>query len=577
MDEAHRSGTSARPLWSGCLAAIALLVAMVLGRSGHVRAAFDFGPREASRWTAAEGIAELTVRDGRLLVVPANRDARLRLAASFPARPVRWISMRARFVVEPGWVRPPDESGYESDRHELTLSWTRTADSPRPGDETFLVEEGVFDGAPHTYEFPVGEQSGWSGTITSVDLALLDVRAPACRIEIDRIAFLGHRPTVLGSWTVLGVIVAGWTVLALLLRGGRRAGRVLLAILAPATAVFLLEVALNCVGFERPVESVVVRVLANEVEMAGFRGFFRYDPDCLFTQKPGVGYRAGESINREGLRGPLPAAPRPDGTLRVASFGDSSTFGLGLPVDESYPARLAVELERLLSARDGGGARSVEPINAGVIGSTVVQGRRIYRHHVRRYRPDVVTLAYGAINEHYPTVLSDLDRLAVARRVPRWAYESREWLLPRSKTAQLLAALLDRQTDLGLPADWLESSTRRVAPAEFAQELRGFIEDARADGAGVVLVSMPRGPGVEDDLPILVDYTRAIETVAAEAAAPLVDLRSRLGEFPEGDGSYFMDSIHPSARGAAWIARTLAPAVLEVLPREGGATADPPR
>jgi lysophospholipase L1-like esterase len=564
LDETTASSEGRSPLAVGVLLSVLLIGATAVGQSGHVRAAFDFDSAEPPRWAAAGGRADLAARNGHLLFVPSTRDTVLRLAASFPARPVRWISIRARFVVEPEWTPALDAASYETGRHELTLAWTRTADSPLPEAETYLTEEGLFDGKPHTYEFPVGEQEGWAGTITSVDLDLLDARAPACRIEIDRIALLGHRPTALGSWLVLGVVAACWSLLAVLVRRRRRESRYVVAMLAPATAVFLLELALNFVAFEHPVESTLVRVLVNEVEMPGYRDFFRYDPQCLFTQDPDASYRAGERINEQGLRGPLPPVPREGGTLRVAAFGDSSTFGLGLSWADSYPARLAAELERLLASGPDTRSRRVEVINAGVIASTVVQGRRIFAHHVRRYRPDVVTLAFGAINEHYPTVLSDRERLRLTSRLPRWAYETRRWLLARSKTAQLLARVVDRGTDPGVPDDWLESSTRRVDPSDFAEELRGFVEDVRAAGGQVVLVSLPRAPARELDLPVLLDYSRAIEEVAVEKRVPLVDLRSRLAEFPQDEGEgYFLDSIHPGGRGSAWIARALAPAVLE--------------
>jgi len=571
LTEAAAPRTRRRTTVLAVLAVSAVLVgATAIGQSGHVRAAFDFGPGEPLRWIRAGGWADLEVVDGHLVFVPVTRDTLLRLPASFPAGPVRWITLRARITVDPQWAPDADVSSYETGRHELTLSWSRTDDSPHPEAETTLAEEGLFDGEVHTYEFPVGEQPGWSGTITSVDLDLLDDRAPACRIEIDRIALLGHRPTAFGSWPVLAAVAAGWSLLALLIRRRSRGTRLVLAVLAPVTAVFLLEVALNFVAFERPVESTLVRVLANEVEMPGYRDFFRYDPQCLFTQAPGVSYRPDDRINAEGLRGPLPPLERERPTLRVATFGDSSTFGLGLAWPDCYPARLAAELEQLLPS--GAGLSGVELIDAGVIASTVVQGRRIFAHHVRRYRPDVVTLAFGSINEHYPTALSDRDRLRLTERLPRWAYDGRRWLLERSKTAQLIASMADRLGEPDVPDDWAESMTRRVEPSEFAEELRGFIGDIRAAGARAVLVSLPRSPELERDLPVLLEYSRAIEQVAAEMEVPLLDVGSHLDELPPSEEGYFQDGVHPSRRGSAWIARMLAPLVLQAARLEDPAS-----
>lgn len=73
--------------------------------------------------------------------------------------------------------------------------------------------------------------------------------------------------------------------------------------------------------------------------------------------------------------------------LTLVAFGDSLTAGLGVPVDEAYPARL----ERRL--REHGFTYRV--VNAGVSGDTTAGGlRRV--DWVLKSRPRIVILALGA-------------------------------------------------------------------------------------------------------------------------------------------------------------------------------------
>lgn len=66
-------------------------------------------------------------------------------------------------------------------------------------------------------------------------------------------------------------------------------------------------------------------------------------------------------INSRGTRGAEFQVPKPPGTLRILSLGDSRTFGWGLTEAETYSQRL----QQLLQQQPGGSNR-VEVINAGV-------------------------------------------------------------------------------------------------------------------------------------------------------------------------------------------------------------------
>lgn len=94
---------------------------------------------------------------------------------------------------------------------------------------------------------------------------------------------------------------------------------------------------------------------------------------------------------RDGGPAPAPAgparAPVPADAPLVVFLGDSLTAGLGLPVDQAYPAVVAAEL-----ARKG---RPIRAVNAGVSGDTTAGGLR-RADWVLSQRPSVVVLALGA-------------------------------------------------------------------------------------------------------------------------------------------------------------------------------------
>jgi len=93
----------------------------------------------------------------------------------------------------------------------------------------------------------------------------------------------------------------------------------------------------------------------------------------------------------------------------IIAFGDSLTAGLGVPVEESYPARL--------QARVGAEGYHYRVVNAGVSGDTTAGGlRRV--DWALRLRPDVVIVELGVNDalrgQDLSAVRTNLDQL-VAR------------------------------------------------------------------------------------------------------------------------------------------------------------------
>jgi lysophospholipase L1-like esterase len=199
--------------------------------------------------------------------------------------------------------------------------------------------------------------------------------------------------------------------------------------------------------------------------------------------------------NDLGFRGPpLPAAPS---GLRILTLGDSCTFGFRVEEEATYPARL----RGACVVRTG---RPAVVLNAGVPGYTSHQGRRVLESLVDRFRPDVVTIAFGT-NDRETDRLSDAERAA-------WldtANGRLTWASQRSGVFRVLSGLLGRP-DTPAPV----ARPRRVDVEAFRANVDAMIDLARRASARVVLLDLVFVDPVHRD---------ALRALAASRDVPLVD------------------------------------------------------
>jgi hypothetical protein len=126
------------------------------------------------------------------------------------------------------------------------------------------------------------------------------------------------------------------------------------------------------------------------LSVAGFGNVEIYEPDprLFWRLKPNqqcftkVDHKPVH-INSRGTRGPEFAVPKPAGTIRILSLGDSKTFGWGLTEAETYSSRV----EALLGAQAGPGRR-IEVVNAGVNAWSYPQIKVYLREHGLAMDPD---------------------------------------------------------------------------------------------------------------------------------------------------------------------------------------------
>ena len=337
--------------------------------------------------------------------------------------------------------------------------------------------------------------------------------------------------------------------------------------------------------FERP-DIPLVRWNPNEdKQFDSDDGLHNTDPHCLWVPRANaaIPWSSGENVNAGGYRGPLlelePAAP----TFRVAFLGDSSTFGFGIKQGSAYPALCAAALE----------AEEIpaESLNAGVVGHSIAQGLGRYRELVRPHKPDVVVIAFGAVNDHLfgPGQESDAEKILELEAEESWQAHAGSWLRIHLRIAHLVDWLRYRRSG-GEPAlrrryreirkrslTTLEESgkpdypgVRRVSLTEYQDLLKDLVDAVEADGARPILISMPRKLIAEEEFPVLIDYSRATESAATRLGVHLVDIRTHFRSYGEiYEKGLYLDYWHPRPRAHGLIADDLHPLLLSIAAERG--------
>lgn len=354
--------------------------------------------------------------------------------------------------------------------------------------------------------------------------------------------------------------------------------KLIVVIVAPFLVFGGLELGLRLFGFMNPVVDIPV-VIWNSVldaELRSAEALHATDPQLLWSPRPGalVPGTDDETINAAGYRGPQLLKRKPDGVVRVALLGESAMFGLGLAFEQTAGAQL-VEL-----ANERG--MNVEVLNASVIGYTAWQGNERYVRLVREYDVDVVFAGFGTINEHFPcTTMPDERKLALLRSNDRTLAKLASWLRRNVRLLHLASwmetrlagedAMATRQRfleDAARNRSSAESSEfawdgeRRVSLESFGRAMQAIRDEVREDGADLVMIAMPRGPGVANRYPVIKHYVLALRALEHAIDVPLIDLQARSEAEVASDGDWSAwylpdDQLHLSAEGNRRLAEAM--------------------
>ena len=316
--------------------------------------------------------------------------------------------------------------------------------------------------------------------------------------------------------------------------------------------------------------SFLIFLLLAEVvlRMAGFGKVEIYDPDrrLYWRLRPNqdcftkVDHKPVH-INSRGTRGAEFAVPKPPGTIRILSLGDSKTFGWGMSETETYAHRL----EELLQRNAPSGTR-IEVINAGVNAWSYPQIKLFLQEHGLAWKPDFVLLADANLWTQFS---EDSDPAFVDKMLSRVRLKN---LLRRSaiyhfvievQLANVYARYRTRFIPIDPKQDQLFKEAQKSDPdAVFKKAIEDTCELARRAGARPVVMYIP----------ILTDLEAGVESNVQKAkreltgrlGIPFLDFTPELK--PEGGGVYLdADPVHLNVKGNEMVARRLAVTFADLL------------
>ena len=289
-------------------------------------------------------------------------------------------------------------------------------------------------------------------------------------------------------------------------------------------------------------------------------------PGQVFTDRFKRSLPFKVTVNNLGLRGAvdLPPAKRA-GTFRVLCLGDSYTFGAYVDDSETWPAQLETVL------REKHPDQSIEVINGGISGFTIVDELAFVKEQGLRLSPDVVVLGF-VLND-----LADLTRRVSSREMLRLSSEENSRLPFGPVKARLRQTAI--YNALFLMKAWARKTTgndptlqevdiRHLLKAsyddrtlELFDRYRGHLTELKsvldAKGIPLVLMIFPYWEQVSQNATD--EAQRRLTVMARELGIPTVDLLASYRKFDSKGRKFFHMpwDHHPSARGYRRAAREL--------------------
>ncbi|HIK93362.1 MAG TPA: hypothetical protein EYG03_15490 [Planctomycetes bacterium] len=271
--------------------------------------------------------------------------------------------------------------------------------------------------------------------------------------------------------------------------------------------------------------------------------FWRLKPDITIND-PDNTFWHGTVSNSLGFRCPEFTLKKRPGTLRVVCFGDSSTFGIGARMQDTWPAQLQDML-----AEDGNrgtpaspevsGARRVEVINAGVPGYTSYQGLQHMRQKLDLLDPDIVMASY-ANNDFWhwddQTDAQQAERLTKNNNLRGMLMPSRFLQVIDAAFSQLQNHVTTETAATASPNQhWAEAAsfnyidpveewTRRVPLESFKDNVNQMADMCEQRRLPLILVKWPDQPQAAGQWSPRIAYQDVLEDIAAERTLQIADV-----------------------------------------------------
>lgn len=300
----------------------------------------------------------------------------------------------------------------------------------------------------------------------------------------------------------------------------------------------------------------VLEVMLGMVASDGRAVIHQYDRELFWRLKPGLqgieqpsveanGRTLMTSIttNALGLRDEEIPSPKPSGEYRALVLGDSSIFGHGVKLEETFVKQLQDRLQKAYPDR------KVRVVNGGVSGYSSFQGRLLLAELKPKIEPDLVILAYY-FSDLVPDVIEDRRRVAPGAA-------SSDWMRAMSRS-NLYQFLKDWMLEARLDS-WNAGQAgmvSRVSPEDYRANLAALL-DAAAPAKGVLLLLDPEATPIPSEQK---PYREAASRLAKDRSVPLVDMHQPFAKHKPRD-DLFLDDVHPTPLGNTIIADELFEAV----------------
>lgn len=315
---------------------------------------------------------------------------------------------------------------------------------------------------------------------------------------------------------------------------------------------------------------VFLLIAEGVLSLAGFGNVEIYEPDpkLFWRLKPNQDCftkvdNKPVHINSRGTRGPEFDLPKPKGTIRILSLGDSKTFGWGLSEAETYSARV----EALLREKAPGG-RKVEVINAGVNAWSYPQIRLYLQEYGLGYEPDIAILADANLWTQFSEdsdpafVKTMLSRVRLKNLLRRSAIY--HWLI-EVQLNRFYQQARTRFIPIDPKQDQLFKEQQKSDPdAFFKKAIEEFCTLAKAKGVRPVVIFIP----ILDDLKAgtVTPVQKGKREICERLGVPFLDFTEDLKQDAD---SYYLDAdpVHLNVKGNELVGRRLADLVAGVIAR----------
>ena len=306
--------------------------------------------------------------------------------------------------------------------------------------------------------------------------------------------------------------------------------------------------------------------------------FWKLRPNVVISNPRSILFQ-GRVSNSLGYRNEDFPLDRPKSTTRIVCFGDSSTFGIGTPQKDTWPAQLESALNsdadflrtQLLPASPDS---RVEVVNASAPGYTSYQILRRMRRELPLLDPDVVFITC-ANNDFWRW-----DDRTDAQQAERLAGSPVRNALMHSRAFQLASEWYSRSGSVASTrdAEWArkaslnyfdpdEAWTPRVPLEDFESNLQQIAFLCEEQKVPLVLVIWPDQLQAAGKWSVRVNYHAAMFKVASQRGLLVADVATAFQRRPWSVRCYIPnDIVHVNAEGNRIAAEAARNALDQVFP-----------